>query len=84
MTKLTHKEARWREGRTCYRKRLWGKKKKKIREASKFAYRGVRTEHDYREFQEGRIPPHGRARGIQVFFKETCYYYCLMIVGLHE
>lgn len=58
--------------------------KKRIREASKSAYRGVGTEHNYREFQEGRIPPHGRAIGIQVFFKETFYSYCLMIAGLHE
>lgn len=33
---------------------------------------------------KGRIPGHGRAVGIQGLFRETCYNYCLMTVGLLE
>lgn len=57
---------------------------RKIREAAEFAYSGVRTEHAYRELQEGKIPGYGTALGKRGLFKETCYYYCLVIVGLHE
>lgn len=57
-------------------------KKIKIIEAADFSYSGVNAEH--RELQEGSVPPHGRALEIRGLFKETYYYYCLIILGLHE
>lgn len=57
---------------------------RKIREAAEFAYSGVRTEHAYRELQEGKILACETALGKRGLFKETCYYYCLVTVGLHE